>query len=396
MEQLEQPLEQYKLAELEKLLSVPMAGPVQLLVLQPTPFCNLDCDYCYLPHRDDRSRMSPETLSAIGRALGADIVDHSVLTVVWHGGEPMTLSPDWYAEAFDILQSASGHRLRHAFQTNAVGINDAWLRLWRDWEVSVGVSLDGPADFHDQHRRTRNGRGSHGLTMKGVAALQAADHRFHVISVLTEASLAAPDRLFEFYADHGINDIAFNIEEKEGAHSETSLDTPDIAQAYHRFMTRFQDRMAAHPSTIRCREVEAVRGLIRMPAKARAANAQCTPLNIVSVAADGGLSTFSPEFIGVPAPAFDNFLFGNIRDGGFDTILNHPAFQKLYSDILIGQRACAAQCAYFDVCGGGAPANKYFELGSCKGTETLYCRLTCMTTLEAVLAHMEAQNYGAA
>jgi sulfatase maturation enzyme AslB (radical SAM superfamily) len=22
----------------------------QLLILQPTPFCNLDCDYCYLPN----------------------------------------------------------------------------------------------------------------------------------------------------------------------------------------------------------------------------------------------------------------------------------------------------------------------------------------------------------
>ena len=26
-------------------------GPIGLVVIQPTPFCNLDCDYCYLPHR---------------------------------------------------------------------------------------------------------------------------------------------------------------------------------------------------------------------------------------------------------------------------------------------------------------------------------------------------------
>ena len=24
-------------------------GPLELLVVQPTPFCNLDCSYCYLP-----------------------------------------------------------------------------------------------------------------------------------------------------------------------------------------------------------------------------------------------------------------------------------------------------------------------------------------------------------
>jgi uncharacterized protein len=37
-------------------------GPVRLLVVQPTPYCNLDCDYCYLPSRDDRSRLPLELL----------------------------------------------------------------------------------------------------------------------------------------------------------------------------------------------------------------------------------------------------------------------------------------------------------------------------------------------
>jgi hypothetical protein len=31
---------------------------VRLLVMQPTPFCNLDCTYCYLPHRDDKRRLA--------------------------------------------------------------------------------------------------------------------------------------------------------------------------------------------------------------------------------------------------------------------------------------------------------------------------------------------------
>lgn len=28
-------------------------GPIEQLVLQPTPFCNLDCKYCYLPNRSE-------------------------------------------------------------------------------------------------------------------------------------------------------------------------------------------------------------------------------------------------------------------------------------------------------------------------------------------------------
>jgi uncharacterized protein len=30
-------------------------SPLGLLTIQPTPFCNINCSYCYLPDRTDRS-----------------------------------------------------------------------------------------------------------------------------------------------------------------------------------------------------------------------------------------------------------------------------------------------------------------------------------------------------
>ncbi|HVM77726.1 MAG TPA: hypothetical protein VMU06_01825 [Stellaceae bacterium] len=35
---------------------------IRLLVVQPTPFCNIDCRYCYLPERNSKSVVAPETL----------------------------------------------------------------------------------------------------------------------------------------------------------------------------------------------------------------------------------------------------------------------------------------------------------------------------------------------
>ena len=66
-------------------------GPVRLLVVQPTPFCNLDCDYCYLPNRDDRSRLSLEILeAALERVLESPYFDGD-FTLLWHAGEPLTV-----------------------------------------------------------------------------------------------------------------------------------------------------------------------------------------------------------------------------------------------------------------------------------------------------------------
>jgi len=365
-----------------------------LLVLQPTPYCNLDCSYCYLRHRDDRSRMSDETLRAVARNILAPLPPGARPTIVWHGGEPMTLPPGWYRDAFALLQRESGDaRLDHAFQTNAVAVTEAWIDLWRDWAVSVGVSLDGPADLHDARRRTRAGTGSHALTMRGIARLQRAGLPFHVITVLSAESLTRPDDLYDFYASHGLRNVAFNVEEEEGQPGGSSLrpgaDTP---RAYRAFLDRFQDRAEADPLPMRCREIEGVHDLLARPHPDRARNGQVRPLDIVSIAADGGMSTFSPELLGMRAPHYNDFIFGNVREGGPETMLGHPAFRRAAAEIARGVAACAAECAYFEVCGGGAPANKYFELGSFEGTETLYCRLTRQETLESVLSAMEARR----
>ena len=58
-------------------------------------------------------------------------------------------------------------------QTNATLINDAWCDCFHRNRIVVGISLDGPEDIHDSHRRLRNGSGSHALAMRGVEATAA-------------------------------------------------------------------------------------------------------------------------------------------------------------------------------------------------------------------------------
>ena len=82
--------------------------------------------------------------------------------------------------------------------------------------IVVGISVDGPEDIHDAHRRFRNGRGSHALAMRGIEALQRNRVPFHCISVITADAMEQPERMYRFFRDHGINDVGFNVEEKEG------------------------------------------------------------------------------------------------------------------------------------------------------------------------------------
>src|SRR5689334_4538676 len=75
----------------------------RLLVLQPTPFCNIACDYCYLPERDNSARMSAATARLAARRLAEDGLAGTSLTVVWHAGEPLAVPLRFYEDAIDAI-----------------------------------------------------------------------------------------------------------------------------------------------------------------------------------------------------------------------------------------------------------------------------------------------------
>jgi uncharacterized protein len=226
--------------------------------------------------------------------------------------------------------------------------------------------------------------------LAAIERLRAAGIDFHVITVLTADALAAPDELFDFYLEHGIRHVGFNVEEIEGPHTVSSLEAAGSRDAYAAFMRRIMARIRdSPPGTLSVREITNAFGMIADPAMASRRNEQVAPLGIVSVDVDGNISTFSPELLGARWPEFGNFLFGSVHEHDLDDVLAHPAFLRTHAAIRAGVARCAEGCAYFDFCRGGAPANKLFENGQFTSTETLYCRFTKQTLFDVVLEDLE-------
>ena len=78
---------------------------IQLLVVQPTPFCNIDCKYCYLPNRTSKAVVSTETLRNLFSQVFASGWFGDGLSVVWHAGEPMVLPIAFYREAVALVEA---------------------------------------------------------------------------------------------------------------------------------------------------------------------------------------------------------------------------------------------------------------------------------------------------
>jgi len=298
----------------------------------------------------------------------------------------------FYRDAFEMIDRLRPANLTvtHSFQTNGTLIDEAWCTFFADQHVNLGVSIDGPPQFHDRNRLTRSGKGTFDRTIAGIRLLRQREVAFHVISVLSAASMAAPQEMFDFYVKEGIDQVCFNVEESEGDHVSRSFAEIGVEAAYYRFLREFWQLSAAAPGKISfIREIEhAIQQVIR-PADAPFTNQLVEPFAITSVDWAGNISTFSPELLGLKNPAYDDFLLGNINRDTLVDLPLRPNFARMLADIRAGVEMCRERCEYFSVCGGGEPVNKLAENGSFASTETTYCRLTKMRATDLVLDALE-------
>jgi uncharacterized protein len=369
----------------------------KLLILQPTPFCNIACDYCYLPDRNSTARMSIATVRKAMERLCEDGLAGSDLSVVWHAGEPLAMPIRFYEEAIAAIQQVIGSRyvVTHSIQTNATLIDDAWCDLFKRHNIRVGVSVDGPADLHDAHRRGRNGKGTHERVMRGISALKRHGIGFHAIAVVTSDTFAQADRFYAFFAEQGVSELGCNFDETEGTHGSSSLVGKE--SAHQTFLAQLLDCMAndKRPGPP-LREIGAALSLISRPLPTYRwqtnrwpVNEQTLPFRLISIAHNGDFGTFSPELLGQRSPLYDDFVLGNVHVTGFLATMQSRAFRELWGDIASGIAECERTCAHFAFCGGGAPANKFFENGSFSTGETLYCRTMMKRPFDLVLERLE-------
>jgi uncharacterized protein len=340
--------------------------------------------------------MSEETLRSTVRGIFSTDLAKDALTFVWHAGEPMAVPISWYRRAFEIiLEEAPGDlKIIHSFQSNGTLINDEWCDFIKETGICLGLSIDGPAAIHDAHRKTRQGQGTHERTMRGVERLRSHGIDFHVIAVVTRDALDHADEIYDFFVGNGIVRFGFNIEEQEGVHEVSSLDAASNDRVAAFFRTMFT-RQKASGGNVRVREFDFALQRILWARDAASEqfvyeNEQVRPFGILSVDWQGNFATFSPEMLGLQTTEYGIFAFGSFLNGGLDSALANKNFLSVLEDTKAGVERCRRECSFFNLCGGGAPANKYFENGTFDSTETAYCRQVIQLPISIVLEDIES------
>ncbi len=121
---------------------------------------------------------------------------------IWHGGETTTVGIDFYERAM-FLQARylrSGCAVRNDIQTNGTLIDKNWASFFADNGFGVGISIDGPPELHDRHRRFANGKGSFTSVMNGINQLRSFGIKPSVLMVIDKDTLElGAQKIFDFF-----------------------------------------------------------------------------------------------------------------------------------------------------------------------------------------------------
>lgn len=193
----------------------PFARPLYVMLKPAGSACNLACEYCYYLEKsrlygDVRGRVMSEEL--LERFIKEYIQSQTMPQVLftWHGGETMMRSLSFYKRAVELQKRyAEGRRIDNCLQTNGTLLTDEWCEFLRENNFLVGISIDGPQEFHDAYRRDRQGRPSFFQVMKGVRLLKKHGVEWNAMAVVNDYNADYPLEFYHFFKELDCRYIQF-------------------------------------------------------------------------------------------------------------------------------------------------------------------------------------------
>ncbi len=270
---------------------------------------------------------------------------------VWHGGEVTLLDPEYFEKAITLQRvfKRSSQHVTNSLQTNATLITDAGCALWRKFEFSVGVSIDGLPHVHDTKRIDRRGAGAWDRVIAGLAMLREQKISHGALTVLCEATIAADPRVFLGHiAALGVDGVALL-----NAVPQTSgeLTAQDEWLHFERFTEYLVALYAAWDRNYRhlfgIREFISLENNLTRPRPIICVHAARCVGQFLTVEPDGDVSPCE-KFVGDP-----RFRFGNLHEHTCAEVLRASQnFETLRQEEAVLKGAMQT-CTHAAICSGG-------------------------------------------
>lgn len=364
------------------------------IILKVTERCNLACPYCYFFFSGDESYqqhpplIAANTVTDVIAFIRKAVLDMDIrqVRIGLHGGEPLLMKVDKFAELCEQFRSALDPicDLMLVVQTNGVLVDQEWVDLFARFQVRVGVSIDGDEAVHNIFRITKKGRGTYAETRRGWELLNRAMAE-RVIPSATILCVVSPQqsgaKILKHFAEElkatGVNFLLPDV----------THDSPAATERYIRGCGDFLvdvvntwAELSSRKIKITVRWIDEIVGALMDDDLCRgSATHKYEPLGQFVVSSNGEIAP--DDVIRGLDPRFRSFHF-NVGHSGHAEVQGSPVWQELEG----AQRTLAAECQgciWKNICRGGAYQHRFsgkngFDNPSvyCPSLKRFYAHLT--------------------
>lgn len=362
------------------------------VLLKVASRCNINCTYCYVYNMGDDNWarqakfMAADTQAAVCTALAELRASQPTgFSVVLHGGEPLLLGAARLGDLFAQLRSALPVSYPISLQTNGILLSSAILDACACYQVSVAVSLDGPAAVHDRARLTHGGAGTFAQVMAGYELLRA-----HPEAAFLNAGLLAvidpttnPAEVYAFFKTVGAPSVDFLY--RDGNHTRLPPGKATLASLeYGTWMAGLLATYLQDPDPLPIRVLDDMLKTL-LGGQVSKEGLGVTDFGILIIDTDGTLmknDTLKSTYNGADQFAAEQ----NIRTTNLREFLGSVEFQRYRQQ----QRPAAAKCLgcpQLAVCGGGMLLHRWSEATGF-ANPSVYCadQLHLIGTMRQALA----------
>lgn len=345
--------------------------PFTLLLKPSGSDCNIDCRYCFYKGRPSeygrgKQRMSDEVLEKLVKDYMR--LAFPVVGFAWQGGEPTLMGVDFFRRAVELQKryGSSGQQISNTMQTNGVLLDEDWCRFLHENKFLLGISIDGPKQFHDRYRIDFSGAGTFDRVMRSIENCKRHKVEFNALVLLNDRNVGHPDTLFDFLIENELYYVQFipciEADPTTGEVADFSI-TPE---QYGDFLCRLFDLWYNYgPDKVNIREFDSVTTYYVLGNHTICTYAkQCAGFVVVEHTGEA----FCCEFFVEPKWRLGDILDTPLEELAASSLKRRFAREK---EKLCGK--CLV-CTHLDICRGGCMKDRVRLDAGQGGRESYFCR----------------------
>jgi uncharacterized protein len=273
----------------------------------------------------------------------------------WHGGEPLMAGIDFYRRAvgFQKKHQKPGSVIINGIQTNGLLIDENWCRFLSEEGFVVGISIDGPGDYHDKNRRTVNNKPTLGKVIHGCNLLNRYGIKPEILCVVHAYNVSDPLSVYKFFRQLGAEYITF-LPLVDRVSSSPEAVSPESVPSleFGIFLSRIFDEWVE-------KEIGRIKIQIIEEAARTAFNQEHT-LCIFKVNCGGvPVIEHNGDFYSCDHYVDDDHRLGNIRDHDLAYFLDSPEQKRFGNAKSVTLPRYCIECEVKNMCNGECPKNRF-------------------------------------